>query len=442
MRYASRASDINSLRGGLKHIHGIGTLELCAITLFIYLYVLSPYFDVGGLVIHGGMLAMLMFFGAHPVLPLKAIQQRAMVLTLIGFCLFAAYNLLVSIFYSHIFSTTYLTYTIQLVFYVLLGFSIGLYMNEKGMDLDQTLTLFFRLTVFVVFVNAVIVLLEYFFPPVRTFIESFLYLADDSNIDYLTREFRLRGIASGGAANLSLFHGATLVLLQALYIKKKVGFGFFAVATAIIFTSLLFIGRTGILVGLIGTLLFHALNLAFSKETLSLRRVLLYISLVLLVVMAPAVFSMLFPDSLLGYSLSFFYEGTQGLQEEGTVGSVLSMFQMSTEWQKLMFGIGTHSGGFEFGGRSDSGYMKMFTALGIPMAIMFYVFLLLLARHVLTMTHYKSLWIVFLAVMFIAEIKEPFIFKGYSARLLWLVIGIGLCYSLSSPFSDDSRTRR
>lgn len=81
----------------------------------------------------------------------------------------------------------------------------------------------------------------------------------------------------------------------------------------------------------------------------------------------------------------------------------------------------------------------MLTALGFPLTIAFYLYVAYLAKFVLMITHYKSFWIVFMIIMFIAEIKEPFIFKGYSARMMWMIIGMGLCYTFSSPFYNDER---
>lgn len=429
--------DVDSFRGGLRYIHGVTYRNIIMLTLLLYLYLLSPYFDVGGMLIHGGMISIFLFFVAHYRLVLRSFQQASLLLTLIGLCLFCLYNLILIIVYMEAFSTSFQNYMIQVGIYILLGFVLAFYMIDKALDLDQALTLCFRLIAFVVFINAIIILVEYHFPPFRQFVESMLYQQENTNINYLTREYRLRGIASGGAANLSLFHGTVLVLLQALYIKRKIGLLYFLVASVTIFTSLLFIGRTGIVVGFIGIVLFHFLNLMMSRQKASMRRVILYISISAIVVIAPPVFAMLFPDSLLGYSISFLYEGVEGIRQEGTVTTVASMFDMTGQWLKLLFGVGAHWGDFNLQGRVDAGYMRMFTALGIPLAVLFYLLIGYLARFLLVITHYKSLWIVIMIIMFIAEIKEPFIFKGYSARLMWMLIGMGICYTFCSPFYEE-----
>ncbi|WP_139232960.1 hypothetical protein [Halomonas korlensis] len=411
------------------------------LTLFLYLYLLSPYFNLGGMLLHGGMIAIVLFLGMHPLLAARSLQQMPLLLTFIALCFFCLYNLVVIIFYMEAFSTSFQNYVIQVGVYIMIGFVLAFYLIQKALDMDQALTLCFKLIVFVVFVNSAIILLEYQFPAFRALVESILYLPENSNINYLTREYRLRGIASGGAANLSLFHGTILVLLQALYIKRKISFIYFLVASITIFTSLLFIGRTGIVVGFIGIVLFHILNLMLSKEKVSMRRVLIYASVTAIVVVAPPMLALLYPDSVLSYSISFLYQGVEGLEQEGTTTSLIDMFAMSDQWAKLFFGVGAHTGGFDLVRRVDAGYMRMFTALGIPLTIAFYLFVAYLARYVLMITHYKSFWIVFMIIMFIAEIKEPFIFKGYSARMMWMIIGMGLCYTFSSPFYADQRER-
>ncbi|MGR4067815.1 hypothetical protein [Billgrantia sp. C5P2] len=440
MKYTTKTADVDSIRGGLRYIHGVSSAYICWITLFLYLYLLSPYFDLRAAVLHGGMLSIALLLGSHPAISLKAVQQVPLLVTLIVLCLFCLYNLTVFIFYTEVFATTFLTYMIQVALYILLGYVLALSLMRKSLDMDQVLTLCFKLVVFIVFINSLIILVEYNFPAFRNFIESMLYQPENSNIDYLTREFRLRGIASGGAANLSLFHGTSLILLQALYVKKKIGFLYFVTASVTTFTSLLFIGRTGIVVAIIGITLFHVLNFLFSKEKLSLRRFLLYITIAGIVMAVPPVFAFLFPENVLSYSISFLYQGIEGVQQEGTTAALARMINIPTEWPKLLFGVGVHSGDFSLRRSVDLGYMRMFTALGIPVAITFYFFVAFLGKCVYSVTHYKSFWIVFMIIMFIAEYKEPFIFKGYSARLMWLIIGVGLCYRYSSWQSIDKKT--
>ncbi|WP_416137153.1 hypothetical protein ACM26W_11620 [Halomonas sp. HK25] len=386
------------------------------------------------MVLHGGVLSIILFLGAHPILTARAFLQLPLVLTFICLCLFFLYNLTVFVFYTEAFNTSFLTYMIQICIYILLGYVLALSFMQNSLDIDQALTICFKLIVFIVFVNSSIIILEYHFPAFRNAVESMLYLSEDSNIDYLTREFRLRGIASGGAANLSLFHGTILVLLQALYLKKKIGFISFVVASVTIFTSLLFIGRTGILVAIAGIALFHIINLLMSRDKLSVRRLIIYVTVSAIVVLVPPVFAMLFPENLLAYSISFFYQGIDGIRQEGTTDALVRMINIPSEWPKLLFGVGAHWGDFDLRRSVDIGYMRMFTALGIPLAVMFYLFVAYLAKHLFTITNYKSFWMVFMLIMFIAEYKEPFIFKGYSARLMWLIIGMGLCYRFSESY--------
>lgn len=438
MKYQTRTEDADSFRG-LRYLHGLSYRNVAILTLFLYLYLLAPYFDLRVMVLHGGMLATFFLLTRHYRLAFKALATESLLMIFVVICLFAMYNLIVVAIYSLEFTSTFQSYLLQVCIYLLLGFVLAMSLMQKALDLDQVITLIFKLVTFVVFINALIIVIEYQVPPFRAFIESLLYLPENSNINYLTREYRLRGIASGGAANLSLFHGMVLVIIQALYIKKKIGVAYTLVASVTIFTSLLFIGRTGILVGFIGIVLFHALNLMMAKNKLSFHRVFLYICLAALIVVAPPVFSLFFPDNVLAYSINFLYQGVKGLQEEGTTQAVANMFDIPNKWRKLLFGVGVHWGDFTLQGRVDAGYMRMLTALGIPLALAFYIFYAFLAKYVFTITHYKSVWIVLMIIMFIAEIKEPFIFKGYSARLIWMMIGMGVCYAFCSPFHSDQR---
>lgn len=436
MKFQTRTADPESFRG-LRYLHGLSYLHVGMLTLFLYLYLLSPYFDLRVMVLHGGMLATAFLLFSNGRLVLRVLSLESVLMIFIVLTLFALYNLLMVLVYSIEFTTTFQTYIVQVCIYLMLGFVLAMSLMQKALDLDQVVTLVFKLVTFVVFINASIILIEYQVPPFRAFIESMLYLPENSNINYLTREYRLRGIASGGAANLSLFHGMVLVIIQALYIKNKIGTVYTLVASVTIFTSLLFIGRTGILVGFIGIVLFHVLNLMMARNKLAFRRLFLYVSLAAIVVLAPPVFSLFFPDNVLAYSIEFLYRGVEGIQDEGTTRAVASMFDIPDKWAKLLFGVGVHWGDFSLQGSVDAGYMRMLTALGIPLALAFYIFYAFLAKYFFSMSHYKSVWIVLMIIMFIAEIKEPFIFKGYSARLMWMMIGVGVCYAACPTFDGD-----
>ncbi|TLF45475.1 hypothetical protein FEI13_18065 [Halomonas urmiana] len=438
MKYQTRTADADSFRG-FRYLHGLSYSNVAMLTLFLYLYLLAPYFDLRVMVLHGGMLATAFLLLRHYRLAFKVLALESVLMVFIVLCLFAIYNLVVVAIYSVEFTTAFQTYLIQVCIYLMLGLVLAMSLMQRALDMDQVITLIFKLVTFVVFVNALIIVIEYRVPAFRAIIESMLYLPENSNINYLTREYRLRGIASGGAANLSLFHGMVLVIIQALYIKHKIGVVYTLVASVTIFTSLLFIGRTGILIGFIGIVSFHALNLMMARDKLSLRRLFLYVSLAVIIVLAPPVFSIFFPDNVLAYSISFLYEGIEGLQEEGTTRAIANMFDIPNKWGKLLFGVGAHWGDFTLQGSVDAGYMRMLTALGIPLALAFYCFYAFLAKYLFNLTHYKSVWIVLMIIMFIAEIKEPFIFKGYSARLIWMMIGMGICYASCSPFRSDQR---
>lgn len=421
-------------------VPGINPYETLFLGTFVYLYLLSPYFVISGIMLHGGIISIALFFCVRPFLVMQAIKVRSFYNLVFIFSLFALYSLFVSIFSLRVISITFQVYIFQLFVYIFLGVSVGFYIQRKGYEFDEALMLLLKITSFIIVVNSLVVIAEYYFPDFRKLIESFLYASEESNINYLTREYRLRGIASAGAASLSLFHGLTLVILQALYMNKKIGLINLSVSSIVIFTSLLLIGRTGILLSLLGIAMFHFLNLMLEPGKSSSRRIFLYTLLIALFLTLPFLFSVLFPGNVIMYSMNMFYDGAQGLDEEGTISALISMFNISDDWAELIFGIGSHSGGFSAEFRADPGYMKMLTALGLPLSFLFYGFVIFVTIKVLVLTKLKSLWIVFIMLMFIAEFKEPFIIKGYSARLLWLVVGIALCYTFSTGIQQSKST--
>ena len=256
---------------------------------------------------------------------------------------------------------------------IVTGFSIAIMSDiyaKTNID-SLVLTKFF---IYAIILNSIVVLLEFLIPSFRSFIESLLM--PSSRTDYMVG-LRFRGIASAGGASLSIAHGLSGVLLYYLYRKRLINPIFALVGILLCFSSLIFIGRSGILLLFVGIFFVHIMI----KKTNAKRKIsnvistfLAFLLIIVFVTNINYLYNML-PSFYQTYSLNLFLNGLEGIQNEGTLNSVINFIVFPDSFVDLIFGIGNFSGGFEFGYLfpGDPGIMKLSTAYGIPLAFMIYL---------------------------------------------------------------------
>lgn len=308
---------------------------------------------------------------------------------------------------------------------VVTGFSIAIMSDiyaKTNID-SLVLTKFF---IYAIILNSIVVLLEFLIPSFRSFIESLLI--PSSRTDYMVG-LRFRGIASAGGASLSIAHGLSGVLLYYLYRKRLINPIFALVGILLCFSSLIFIGRSGILLLFVGIFFVHIMI----KKTNAKRKIsnviftfLAFLLIVVFVTNINYLYNML-PSFYQTYSLNLFLNGLEGIQNEGTLNSVIKFIVFPDSYVDLIFGIGNFSGGFEFGYLfpGDPGIMKLSTAYGIPLAFMIYLLIFIWCIN-LPSGNLKEILFIMIIFFVIFEFKEPFLFKGYSSRIFWTLIGLSL----------------
>lgn len=305
---------------------------------------------------------------------------------------------------------------------IIFGFSIA---TEFSKNYQQNIIALFLCNIFtiIIFINSVIILLEFYIPELRVFIESFLI--PDGKVDY-ANGLRFRGLASAGGASLSVAHGISISFLYYLYKQNSIGPLRFLIIGTITFISLIFIGRTGFVVAFVG---FFYIALFFKSKS---KKVSLYVRLWIYIVATVAIFLISYvgvffnslPEAYQNYSINLFLGGAESLKSEGTIAAMGSFYNFTDNFYKIFFGTGNFSGGYDYGydWPADPGIMKILTAYGI-FGILFYPLLLMFLTFS-SKGKLRDLLIICGTLLVFVEIKEPFIFKGYTSRFFWLLIGL------------------
>jgi hypothetical protein len=406
----------------------------------LYFFILTPYLEVGGFIIHTGMLALALTFSVFYKSLWPTIRGADFFCFMLLMLMLTTWVSLNSVIRAGVLDFSYQRYYINLALYFFAGGVVGNFYRARRVPFQQIFYWLLKAIVLVAAINATIIILEFFFPPFKALIESFLYLSDNSNINYTERLYRLRGFAAGGAANQSVFLGAAAVILLALFMGRRVSFVAFSFQFLFILISLLFVGRTGIFVVIIGfgMLLFVQPTL---KAKINKRAMYFMVLFLVLILSAPVLLPYFVPEYIISNSVIFLYSGIDGIKEEGTLYVLLEMFNISEHWHQFVFGAGNGSGNFSDGVSSDLGYMKAFTALGVPLGVLLYLFFIILLNSAFRIAPERFLMATLTLIFFVVEIKEPLIFKGYFARTIWFMVGLSIAYRGQRFWSMDHATQ-
>lgn len=308
----------------------------------------------------------------------------------------------------------------------MLVFGALMYSFMRSEDLRLFFISVIQIYITVIVINSVVVIFEFWFPAIRSFIESLL--RSDASVDYAAG-LRFRGLGSAGGASLSFAHGLAIPLGYVCYRIGKLNSISFLLVTVSIILSLLFIGRTGLLISVSGIFLCFVIKFSryghIGQARVIYGRILLSIGLIVAALNANHLIEML-PQHYQRYSIGVFTGGIDSLMAEGTVSYIITFYTLPNSALDVLFGAGNFSGGFEkaYLAPGDPGIMKVLTAYGF-LGILIYLSILYWCwaqRKSLS----GSVLLLMATLFLIGELKEPFLFKGYASRLFWFLFGASL----------------
>lgn len=374
--------------------------------VFLFI-ILNPYTLIGPL----GYYAALPFFGLSALFGIKSFKKEV-------FCCFLVLILIsfVGFFSSVLHGITQLEHVkvaVSILIYYFVG--IGLFFGfRKRVLFDE----FLLAALYIGILNGVVILVQVQIPEFRAFLES--VFVESGNIDW-AEGFRYRGLASGGGASLSVLSAFMVYISLYLYGVKKIGALISAASLAVLVSSVFFIGRTGVLLIAVAFVLYAVTqgwrNIKIIAFTTSLAIFVLFFGLDYIKEFLVQEYG----EGFYRYSLGFFLEGREGIEDEGTAG-IISEFLMTvpTQFPEILIGYGFY-GGSDFYPWTDSGYARMFLSVGFLFGFVFYG----LALYIFKISAHgkQTLFWPLIALLAIAEAKEGMMFAGYSSRLLFILMG-------------------
>lgn len=386
------------------------------LTVVLWLFLLSPYFNFG-VVVNGGILGVGFALLLRPASVSELARQPWLYHYLLLFVSLGAYAGFMTSLYGGG-DLSFMKVMISLVVYMAVGFLVGRFLVTRGYTTTSALSLLLKIALVVIVLNSAIVVASFFAPSFKLAIESVLAAA--SNIDYKTHGFRLRGLASAGGASLAAMHAIGIWIALALHRRKDISVVSLVLSSSLILVAMLFIGRTGFVIVALALLIYVVATTSIA----ALSRVFLAAAVLGATIYFGWTFvSDLIPPGVQQYSLLFFFDGTEGLKQEGTLDTLSQELFLPDNLNHLLFGIGYYNGENILRQATDPGYMKSLLSLGLPLAVLLYASLLRFLWPLLRSRDGRILVLPIVLLLLFAEIKEPFFYSGYAARLLFLLGG-------------------
>jgi hypothetical protein len=354
------------------------------------------------------------------------INSNLFILSLFLFFL-ALYNFGISLFYNNnpvYFTTILISNIIYLSFGVMFYFFLFKEINNNTI-FDNTI-LFFKIVLTCIILNSLIIIFEFIIPSFKIALESILYndYNNDNIIQYADHPFWKRGFASAGGAAQSVFSSTGILISFLLFKNNKISFFNTISCILIILLSVIFIGRTGIIISISYTLifLFYFLSTILFKKTLSIIKIIL--SLFFFSLIFIFIFKQLdFDQGHLDWAFDWF-DSKNGIVENQSFEGAKNHIYLPDNPIHLLFGKGFFEGEDADYPRTDSGYIKTILSIGLIFSIFLYFFIFYIFFKI-SISNKKlfTFFIILIFTLLITEFKEPFIYQNFLGRMIFSYLG-------------------
>lgn len=254
------------------------------------------------------------------------------------------------------------------------------------------------------------------------------------NIDSL-RLNRVRGFSNSSGATLSLVQaiGAFSAFYLALFRYRKLKAYVLVVMGLAILSSVVVVGRTGLVSGFLMTVIFLILITCYKSKFALKLPVVLSVGMLSMSLISVFTFNYflseeikeLFLNKVLPWAFEFFTSGAEGKIGTHSTSQLREMLFLPDTLKTIFFGDGffqTETGNYM---KTDSGYVRMIFAIGIIGSTLLYLPLLLLVVKAVKCSpsfYYQAFLISLVTVMALNEIKEPFLLKPQIYPLILMLL--------------------
>lgn len=245
------------------------------------------------------------------------------------------------------------------------------------------------------------------------------------NIDAL-RVSRVRGFSNGGGSDHSIqlaicAIGCIYLFMTSNQLMLKI---FSLVVVICLLVSVIFVARTGFIVSIV---IIVSSFLIFKRIVLK-HLLYIFVSIYFMAVFSPWLIDLvdfLTDDVFTNNTLPWFLD-TFSIFLSGELNSsnseLAEMIFLPTDIISNIFGAGSYSDFLTYN-YSDSGFVKMVFSFGLPLTFIFSLLIVLLVFYTFKSgTDFDRLLSVFVLIVLVLTIKEPFILKIGSAHIIYFLL--------------------
>lgn len=391
----------------------------------IFSFIFAPRLSIGGGInlAYVSLLIILAWFALerHSLMFQKNILYLGVFLLAL-----ALYHFVLAHFFGND-STFFTTICLSIFLYVVFSWCLSFILVKRGVNLTSLLDHLILLCALVVFLNSAVIIFEYLFPTFRVFVESLLVPGASESLNYGEHISQYRGFSAAGGAGLSMANAIGILLFIYLALNAKLYDTQALFCSLIIVMASIFSGRTGLIAGLFFVFVF-LLILLFKYIRSGINGIGRAVFLVMAVFL---LMQFLYDFDLDPETAYWAFEWVNGLWsgklDTGSSNDLKTMLFLPDNTMHLFFGFGFFEGENSLYPRSDSGYLKTIFSIGlIPGAILYFVIAALFYNLYKVSNHYRWLVLTILLLMFVVEIKEPFLYQNFTARIIFLFSGASM----------------
>jgi len=281
---------------------------------------------------------------------------------------------------------------------------------------------FMGATIGAMLIQAAFVIIEFFSKTLRELVNAIIM--PTGNVDYLTS---VRGNGLGAeAANLTLLLFLGVFCCNFILINREVRLKYI-ISQVVMLAAMILVGKTGLIVSL--GFIAYTIIVIMPKEGKIIPAIKTAIIFLALVILGILILRNIMSEAEFYRQFNKFYNALTNFSSDESVNRFKGFLIPPLTFETII-GTGiirgyTKSGLYLW---NDSGYIQMYSAIGLIVAIIFYVILFGTMNKMIGDCKYSAdkkiinLFRMFLLVLMIVEIKEPFVFKYILPMFLFVII--------------------
>jgi len=392
---------------------------LCVLCVF---YIFGPPINGFPTSINLGMISSLFILFIFILKLNKNIQVPVMSFKmLVILMMFLLIPLLHSLLFGFLYDLEYEYMTIRMLYFSFTSFIVSVLFYNSNIGFR---TFIVSIMYFIVF-NTIITLVMFFVPSLQYYVD--IIVNSSGNISNYEETLRFRGLTNFEGASLSLMYSFYFLLLgfgwESFRIKERKNFLFFSIFVII---AIFLTGRTG----LISLIVIGCILLIYFKKLYYLLIFFFLSSLLLLFsYLAYIGYFSTKIDQVLGFALDPFITllFVEGEMITSSNQILLNMLYLPSDTFTLLFGEGAfqnHSIPSTIYRLSDSGFVRQIFEYGVIITGIFWGGLFLLSLGL--KKEFRKLYLSVLFILFLFNIKQPFIFGPHFYKIITLIYFISL----------------